>query len=139
MSAFDDEPAVLLVNEDAEALPIIPPQNVGPDEKTHISVKEELKEEGEMNVASFVTKTFSHLKSKQDQIDDGRIHLFKNRIGIFKKKGPGRKRKHDPRTSKQLEDLVRCYLKTSLSKIVSNNRCKKRKDALITIAMRCLK
>lgn len=55
------------------------------------------------------------------------------------KVGPGRNRKNGHKTSEELKELVQTRLRKSLFEIVSNKRCKARKDALITIATRALK
>lgn len=78
---------------------------------------------------SHIYKTLCDLKAKQEQID----------AGSYVKSGPGRKRKFGPKNSKQLKALVMTYLRNSLGKIISNRRCKDRKDALITIYFRALK
>jgi len=56
--------------------------------------------------------------------------------GIYQKSGPGRKRKFGPKSSKQLKSLVMGYLRKHFDKIISNKKCKERKDALITIFIR---
>jgi hypothetical protein len=83
----------------------------------------------EGDLVSLIISTLQHLRTKQLQIDNG----------TYKKTGPGRTRKYGPKTSTQLRSLVIEYLRENFSKIISNKRCKDRKDALITIFIRSLK
>ena len=81
------------------------------------------------DLASTITNICDNLRLKQEQIDDG----------SYVKTGPGRNRKNPPKTSDQLREMIINYLRASFTKIVSNKRCKNRKDALITIYIRALK
>mmetsp|Transcript_32648 Transcript_32648/g.28905 ORF Transcript_32648/g.28905 Transcript_32648/m.28905 type:complete len:291 (-) Transcript_32648:261-1133(-) len=123
-----DEPAVLLVAEDENFIrnvQVFPPETGTFTQNS----KDEYEEEGDFDMIKFFMSTFSKLKSRQDLVDRK----------MYSRKGPGRRRKYDPRTSEELRDLVMDYLRTNLGKIVSNSRCISRKDALITIAARSIK
>lgn len=117
------QPAVVLNQDD----PSTKEESIMPDtfSESHYTSSEEVP----VDLVSTIRNTLCKLKAKQEQID----------AGTYVKSGPGRKRKHDPRTSSELHSLVINYLRKSLTKIVSNRRCKDRKDALITIYTRALK
>lgn len=95
------------------------------DSVDDLSVREDLTSDLE----STILNTLSKLKEQQTQIDDG----------TYIRNGPGRKRKYGPRTSSQLKDLAKAYLRESIGPIISNKRCKNRKDALITNYVRAVK
>jgi hypothetical protein len=78
------------------------------------------------DIESTIQSILYKLKAQQQTIDEGN----------YQKNGPGRKRKFGPKTSKQLRTLVMGYLRKHFAKIISNKRCKDRKDALITIFIR---
>lgn len=117
------EPAVVLCQEDDVANTSTPETLT----KSETHTEEEIK--CDINLAEEIWNIHSELKAKQSQLDDG----------SYSRSGPGRKRKFAPRTSKQLKSLVIDYIRDNLSKIVSNKRCRDRKDALITIYVRALK
>lgn len=59
--------------------------------------------------------------------------------GTYKRKGPGRRRQNPLKTSLQLKNLVKIFLRQKISKILSNKKCKDRKDAVITFLIRAVK
>ena len=81
------------------------------------------------NLATLIEENYQRLRERQDQID----------LGTYERVGPGRNRKYSHKKSEELSQLVETELRKNLLKIVSNKRCKARKDALITIATRALK
>lgn len=122
-----DYPAVILqqAEDDApEPLPHIIKSS--PTIKYECSMKSDDDVE---DIESTIQSILYKLKAQQQTIDEGN----------YQKNGPGRKRKFGPKTSKQLRTLVMGYLRKHFAKIISNKRCKDRKDALITIFIRWLK
>lgn len=84
--------------------------------RTEESIHDECSDEDSISdLESYILKTLSKLRDKQDQVDDG----------TYTRNGPGRKRKYAPRTSAQLRDLAKDYLRENIACIVANKRCKK--------------
>ena len=81
------------------------------------------------DLSDTLEKLYSKLREKQHQIDQG----------TYTSKGPGRKRKNRALTSVELTKLIEDKIVESIREIMSNKRCKNRKDALITIYIRSLK
>lgn len=59
--------------------------------------------------------------------------------GVYKYKGPGRKRTNPYLTGKGIKDVLLKYLRLYTKKVLENHRCSKRKDALLTIWFRKVK
>ena len=140
-TASNEVHAVLLVDNDGRAPEEIFPISTLTKEKIPFfpnvkecqeeSIQEEpiQEEEKKFDLTEHFLSTYSTLKEEQALKDEGN----------YEKKGPGRKRKNLPRTTTQLKALIREYLDTNLSKVVTTGSCRNRKDALITVAMRILK
>ena len=128
-----DEPAVVL----AEAEPVPSPEVLASTQentRSHDSVTESVdqasqQEDEETPLVTMIEENFAKFSERQSRID----------AGTFVRTGPGRNRRHGHRTSSELLSLVVAYLRKHIAKIVSNRRCKDRKDALITIYIRALK
>ena len=120
----NSQEAAVVLQEDSE---IISEDTETNDEQTSGTSVNWVTEIDDLGV--HIKNTLYDLKTKQNLVDSG----------TYVKSGPGRKRKFGPKSSKQLKALVTAYFRTNFAQIVSNRRCKKRKDALITIYFRTLK
>ena len=134
-----EEPAVLLVDDAQETNLDTPEVWSFPSKNLKIlfnsgkkmaSEENTIKEKEEkFSLVDFIMSTVAELSEKQKKIDQW----------IYKKKGPGRQRKNKAKTTVELQECIKEYLNTNLRLITNKGGCKDRKDALITIAMRCIK
>lgn len=129
-----DEPAVVLEEADPTPPPVEVLVSTQENTRSHDSVTESVDqssqpEDNGTSLSTMIEENHAKFSERQRKID----------AGTYVKTGPGRTRRHGHRKSSELETLVTDYLRKHIAKIVSNRRCKDRKDALITIYIRALK